>query len=792
MLRSRLCAAVALFSCGLVQAAVTTDFAAGTLTVTSDGADAITLSCGGTITVNGNATAAPCGGNIVVNGGPGANLIELNSVQVAVGFAASTTVTINGNGGMDQIYGSGFADAIDGGSEDDLIDGRGGDDAIAPGAGLDRVWYVLSGGLDTVDDAAGGAIFEVTGTGAAEAFVLSPGVGGRASLTRDGLPIGDLDGVATIRLRPVGGADSVTRHAMDGTDVLRFDVNLDDGSQPTPDRAIDVITYQGSSSEEAVEVSYVFAEVRVEGAQPALVIVHADGAFDANAALDTLAIDTGAGDDQLVVSAAAAGRLALSADLQSDSAFDRLDIVGTPQADAITLLAASPGELGVLANGAGLVDAKGAERVLVSPAGGDDAVTANAGAFLGISQASLAGDDGSDTFTYHATTGADTMLIAGTPLPNVALITGAEGIGIDLQTIEHVRYRAREGADSVDLRDLAGSGIVDVLVDLSASGIGVDGSADEVVLHAGPGDDAAAVRTAGALVRVEHNGVLFDLASTELERDLLTLSGDGGSDVLMANFDVSTRVGLHLDGDANDPSAFGGDMAVIAGDDSPQAYQIVPEAGGIALRAFFSMGLVRAFDMERFAFDTRGGADAVYTQPIPNTRQFLDGSAVNGVSQGDLLYGAGNGVSPYVQVGGASIEHTGFKWNLGEVFEAYFTPGQEVPSTHSPAVGHGTATLNAAGTGVHLSFEFAGLAGSNTLSHVHGPAGRGETAPPIFDLSTSGTASGGFTTGEIPITPTQLADLRAGRWYFNVHSSVFANGEIRGQLDKATFKDDFE
>ncbi|MDB5871314.1 MAG: hypothetical protein JWQ07_756, partial [Ramlibacter sp.] len=36
--------------------------------------------------------------------------------------------------------------------------------------------------------------------------------------------------------------------------------------------------------------------------------------------------------------------------------------------------------------------------------------------------------------------------------------------------------------------------------------------------------------------------------------------------------------------------------------------------------------------------------------------------------------------------------------------------------------------------------------------------------------------------GETVVTPAQAADLMAGLWYVNIHSTQFPGGEIRGQL----------
>ena len=83
-----------------------------------------------------------------------------------------------------------------------------------------------------------------------------------------------------------------------------------------------------------------------------------------------------------------------------------------------------------------------------------------------------------------------------------------------------------------------------------------------------------------------------------------------------------------------------------------------------------------------------------------------------------------------------------------------------------------------------LSYEFEWkLEGANeaTAVHFHGPAARGESAPPVFDL---GPISGnsGKLTGVVTLDADQEADLKAGLWYLNIHSTAFPAGEIRGQL----------
>jgi hypothetical protein len=77
---------------------------------------------------------------------------------------------------------------------------------------------------------------------------------------------------------------------------------------------------------------------------------------------------------------------------------------------------------------------------------------------------------------------------------------------------------------------------------------------------------------------------------------------------------------------------------------------------------------------------------------------------------------------------------------------------------------------------------------------LHGPARRGLNGVELIDfpLRVSGSASDSFITQEYPITPEEVEDLKAGLWYFEVQSTEFPDGELRGQLDSILFCDGFE
>src|SRR5262249_15792869 len=64
--------------------------------------------------------------------------------------------------------------------------------------------------------------------------------------------------------------------------------------------------------------------------------------------------------------------------------------------------------------------------------------------------------------------------------------------------------------------------------------------------------------------------------------------------------------------------------------------------------------------------------------------------------------------------------------------------------------------------------------------HIHGPADSNNVAPIIFPLPTPSPTP----DVDIQIVPTaqQVADLKSGLDYMNIHTNNFPNGEIRGQL----------
>jgi Ca2+-binding RTX toxin-like protein len=222
---------------GIAQANITesTVDAAGKLTVTSDAADPIAITCATpNVKINGNDPASgvkACAAitSIVVNGGPGNNAIDLETVT-ANDFPALASVLVNGNGGSDAIDGSQLADRLVGGDIDDTVAGHGGNDVLVWNGGDDNDINDGGDGVDTI---------EVNGSPTAgETFTVKPDATQAGRIRFDRLapptptPPGgfflDIGTSERLDLNMNGGNDTVTADA--GLDALGFSLDVDGGA----------------------------------------------------------------------------------------------------------------------------------------------------------------------------------------------------------------------------------------------------------------------------------------------------------------------------------------------------------------------------------------------------------------------------------------------------------------------------------------------------------------------------------------------------------------------------------
>jgi len=140
-------------------------------------------------------------------------------------------------------------------------------------------------------------------------------------------------------------------------------------------------------------------------------------------------------------------------------------------------------------------------------------------------------------------------------------------------------------------------------------------------------------------------------------------------------------------------------------------------------------------------------------------------------------------------------------------FTTTLTGSQEVPPSGSPGIGSALVTLDTVTNLLTVNVSFAGLVSPTIASHIHcctppGANAMVATAVPTFpgfplgvttgtylmtfDLTLASTYNPAFITAHGgTVAGAQAAfitGLTSGLTYFNIHTSQFPGGEIRGQL----------
>ena len=142
-------------------------------------------------------------------------------------------------------------------------------------------------------------------------------------------------------------------------------------------------------------------------------------------------------------------------------------------------------------------------------------------------------------------------------------------------------------------------------------------------------------------------------------------------------------------------------------------------------------------------------------------------------------------------------------------YEAFLSGPNESPANASPGTGYATVFLDTTLNTMQVDVTFSGLTGTTSASHIHGAtavAGVGTagvaTQTPTFTGFPLGVTSGSYshlfdmtlTSSYNPSYVTAnggtaasaeaalFAAMAAGKTYWNIHTSTFGGGEIRGFL----------
>jgi len=125
-----------------------------------------------------------------------------------------------------------------------------------------------------------------------------------------------------------------------------------------------------------------------------------------------------------------------------------------------------------------------------------------------------------------------------------------------------------------------------------------------------------------------------------------------------------------------------------------------------------------------------------------------------------------------------------FAKNKAVNFIAVLTPGQAQPfAANSNTFGVSYLYLDKDNE-LCFSLSYVEPNSNETASHIHGPGiPGGANGTVIWDLSDQPGSPRKRCVG--PLTAKQIKELRAGLYYFVVHTEEYARGEMRGQIVSA-------
>ena len=115
-------------------------------------------------------------------------------------------------------------------------------------------------------------------------------------------------------------------------------------------------------------------------------------------------------------------------------------------------------------------------------------------------------------------------------------------------------------------------------------------------------------------------------------------------------------------------------------------------------------------------------------------------------------------------------------------FTADLSPDEESFTTESKATGHADFSLDRDTLKLSWKVEFKDLGSAPTGAHIHGPQRPGNNSNPVFDLAPTGLKSP--LIGSVVLNDGQLQNLLAGRYYVNIMTTNYKEGEVRGQIER--------
>jgi Ca2+-binding RTX toxin-like protein len=443
-----------------------------------------------------------------------------------LGDGLGATVQVANAGAEDLVVASGASDADD---QFEVSGGQAGETFRISAAGTDVVVDGLGAriGIRNAADAADNLIikgnagddtFEATGNIAALTnLVLDGGAGNDRILGGNGAEL-LLGGAGDDFVDGQQGNDVALLGA--GNDVFQWDPG--DGSDVVEGQAgTDTMLFNGSAANEVFSIA-------ANGARESFRRDVGNIAMDIDG-IERIEARAGAGNDTIDASGLLAGRAQLG--LFGDDGDDR--ITGSAGVDFI--------------NGGRGTDTvtmgAGNDRFQWNPGEGSDVVDGQAG----FDTHEFNGSNANERFALNAG-GRD------------AILTRDVGnIVMDQSNIERVELLTAGGGDTIEVGDLRGTDVRELLVDLAGAvgGTTGDGAADLVTLNAGAHSDLLSLSSSGDDISIDGLAQRTRVANADAT-DTIAVNGGAGADLIDARSVSAGSAGLVLDGGSGNDALFAG------------------------------------------------------------------------------------------------------------------------------------------------------------------------------------------------------------------------------------------
>jgi Ca2+-binding RTX toxin-like protein len=385
-------------------------------------------------------------------------------------------------------------------------------------------------GNDTIDGGEGEDTLLFNGSADAETIGIAAAADGTVQVTRDVENVTlSIDNVEHVRVTAGAGEDRIDIGSLAGTGVRTVLVDL------AGDAQFDVVTVNGTAAADTVNVVANGDSVFVDGLAADIGIDNADVS-------DRLVVNLGGGDDTFT----ATGNLAALIGIAVDGGAGNDTILGSNGADLLIGGAGNDLVDGQQGNDTALLGA-GNDLFQWDPGDGSDIVE---------------GQGGWDTLRFNGS-GANENIAIAANADRVRLTRDVGNITMDLNDVEVINVRPLGNTDNVTIGDLSGTDAREIYVDLAGptNAQAGDDQADTVRVEGTAANDAICVSSFASrqesTVQVEGLPVKVRVDNGEADRDVLTVAGGAGDDVIDARDVQTATMALALEGDAGNDTIQG-------------------------------------------------------------------------------------------------------------------------------------------------------------------------------------------------------------------------------------------